>query len=131
MATFYNIRSIKARTHEQAIKKIEDEKFNEKDVFNDSILSPQQFKDAPFPNGFDFWMETHHEIVSAIARNPEDAHNKINDIEATQGTGGLYEFGKELTDKFEELHRDTNWGEEEKMYLETLEEFLEQELKND
>lgn len=127
MATFYNIRSIKARTHEQAIKKTEDGKFNEKDVFNDSILSPQQFKDALFPNGFDSWMETHHEIVSAIARNPEDAHNKVNDIEATKGTGGLYEFAKELTDKFEEKYKGKEWDGE---LFDAIEEFIEEEFKN-
>lgn len=90
----------------------------------------QDVQEDKFPNGLSNWIETHHEIVSAIALNPEDAHNKVNDIEATKGTGGLYEFAEALTDKFEQEHKGTNWGEQEKMYFETLEEFLQTEFDN-
>ncbi|HHT9135838.1 MAG TPA: hypothetical protein ACFYEK_01195 [Candidatus Wunengus sp. YC60] len=81
-----------------------------------------------FPNGFTSWTETHHEIVKAISINPDDAHNKVNDIHATRGTGGIYEFAEELTDKFEKKYKDKIWDGE---YFDVIGEFIEKEFSND
>ena len=90
----------------------------------DAVQDEQEDK---FPNGLSNWIETHHEIVSAIALNPEDAHNKVNDIEATKGTGGLYEFAEALTDKFEQEHKGVEWDGE---WFNAIDEFLTNEFKD-
>ena len=94
----------------------------------DAIQDEQEDK---FPNGLISWVETHHEIVSAIALTPEDAHNKVNDIEATKGTGGLYEFAEALTDKFEQENKGVEWGiDDDTQYFDAIAEFLETEFDN-
>lgn len=129
ITTYFNIRTINAKSKEQAIEKLENGQISEgTHNLSDELVTEQELRDAMFPNGFESWTETHHEIVSAIARNPEDAHNKVNDIEATQGIGGLYEFAKELTDKFEEKYKGREWDGE---FFDTIYEFIEEEFKND
>jgi hypothetical protein len=94
----------------------------------DALSDEQEDK---FPNGLTSWIETHHEIVAAIALNPEDAHNKVNDVEATMGTGGLYELGEKLTDKFEQEHKGKQWGiDDNTQYFDAIEEFLQTEFDN-
>ena len=78
---------------------------------------------------FDCWHETHFEVTAAILRQLENqdevgaAWDRYND----QGNGGLYELAKELTDKFQELHENTVWGEEVE-FMEEVTNFLEKEL---
>ena len=83
--------------------------------------------DKEFPNGFDSWTETHHEIVKAIHYNLDQPNyeGKAYEVMADEGTGGLYEFAQELTDKFEKYHHDVTWDGE---YFDKLEEFLAIEL---
>jgi len=81
-----------------------------------------------FPNGFSNWVETHHVIVEEITRQVEIPDSKCTLIMEMQGTGGIWELGEELTDKFEREHANTEWGFE-LGYLETLEKFLDVELK--
>ena len=80
-----------------------------------------------FTNGFDSWCETHHEIVAAITYNLNlpQYNGRAREIEGTQGTGGLYELAKELTDKFETLNGDREWDGE---FFDEIENFLEKEL---
>jgi hypothetical protein len=69
------------------------------------------------------WIETHHEIVSAIAISlhldePDTIFIKRSE---EQGTGGLYELAKELTDEFELLNKDREWDGE---FFDEIEEFI-------
>jgi tRNA uridine 5-carbamoylmethylation protein Kti12 len=69
------------------------------------------------------WIETHHEIVSAIAISlhldePDTMFIKRNE---EQGTAGLYELAEELTDKFELLNKDREWDGE---FFDEIEEFI-------
>lgn len=68
-----------------------------------------------FPDGFDNWYETHHEVVTYISlvlqsRTGEDC--EIMKVEYTQGTGGIYELAKEWTDEFEKLNKGREWDGE-------------------
>lgn len=78
----------------------------------------------------DCYLETHFEIVQAITIEwlKDEPQGKVKERHEECGHGGLYELAKELTDKFEKLHENTEWdftiG-----YFETLEEFIENELK--
>jgi hypothetical protein len=74
-----------------------------------------------FPNGFDSWMETHHEIVSAIALQAEIEGTITYQRMENQGIGGLYELGKELTNQFEKRYPSIEWDGN---YFDNLESFL-------
>jgi hypothetical protein len=80
-----------------------------------------------FPNGFESWAETHHEVVNAIGLAEINENSTLlAEIRETQGTGGLWKFALELTDLFEETHKGKEWDGE---WFETLEEFCEQAFK--
>ena len=78
----------------------------------------------------DCYLETHFEIVQSITIEwlKDEPQGKVKEKQEESGHGGLYELAKDLTDKFEKLHEKTEWGFE-LGYLETLEEFIENELK--
>jgi hypothetical protein len=78
----------------------------------------------------DAYLETHFEIVQAITIEwlKDEPKGKVKEKQEESGHGGLYELAKDLTDKFETLHENTEWGME-LGYLETLENFLDEELK--
>ena len=84
-----------------------------------------------FPNGFQSWMETHHDIVEAITMIM--AHDQptgtANDRHEAEGHGGLYELGLELTDKFENKYCGIEWGTDIE-YMDTMDEFIKEELHN-
>lgn len=123
--TYYSIRTTNAKTYDRALAKVEDGNFHDRDPLSDKILTKEELKNAMFPNGFESWMETHHEIVKAISLTPEDAWNKVTNIETTQGTGGLYLFAQELTDKFEELYKNKEWGiDDDTQYFDVIDEFI-------
>jgi len=116
MKKYISTRVVNANSKKEVIRKTQDNNFLEHDDLCDAINSESDLlkqlstrETDMFPNGFVSWQETHFEIVSAIAKNPEDAHNKVNDIEATKGTGGLYEFAEELTNKFELKNKGRVW----------------------
>ena len=86
-------------------------------------------QEKEFPNGFLSWMETHHEVVSFLTLNYErdKTHNgKVSRILEEQGTGGLYEFAEDLTDKFENENKDKSWDGD---FFEELESFLMKQVK--
>lgn len=80
-----------------------------------------------FPNGFESWQETHYEIVAMLTLDIERGKNKATEISETEGTGGLYQLARQLTDKFENLHKGREWDGE---FFEEIEYFYAQELKN-
>ena len=86
-------------------------------------------QEKEFPNGFLSWMETHHEVVSFLTLNYErdQTHNgKVSRILEEQGTGGLYEFAEDLTDKFENENKDRFWDGD---FFEEIESFLMKQVK--
>ena len=86
------------------------------DVFEVDTESPQ------FPNGFDSWRETHFEVVAQIAlAREQDEDGLVKQAEDSQGTGGLYELAKSLTDEFEKLHAGKEWDGE---FFDAIEDFL-------
>lgn len=82
-----------------------------------------------FSNGFKSWMETHHEIVSAICEKLLDDKyaGLVLEINDTQGQRGLYIFAEELTDKFENQYKGMDWDMND--YNVHIDSFLEEELK--
>lgn len=73
------------------------------------------------------WNETFFEISHEIAQHAGNANTpkKIQEIEDTEGRGGLYELAKRLTDEFQHIFRnDIKDGE----YFDTLEKFLKEKL---
>ena len=82
-----------------------------------------------FPNGFTDWTETHHFVVQEItvAENLEEVPDKVSGIRSEFGVAGLWEWSRDLTDKFEKENAGVVWGEE-KDYHETFEAFIQKEL---
>lgn len=79
-----------------------------------------------FPNGFTCWVETHHEVVSYIARqlNLNDymtEGTKVRQVYENRGTGGLYELAEDWTHLFEQLNKGRVWDGE---FFEEVELFL-------
>ena len=74
-----------------------------------------------FPNGFDSWVETHHEIVAAIVNQSENEDSITYQTIEKNGSGGLYELAKDLTDQFEKANQNTIWDGN---YFDALENFL-------
>ncbi len=84
-----------------------------------------------FPNGFESWAETHHEIVSEINRVMDTLGGtpRLNEIQDSQGSHGMYSLAIELTDQFERDNQGVEWGSEDEAsnlldWHETLEAFL-------
>lgn len=94
--------------------------------------SPRQLMEEAlekFPNGFESWMETHHEIVAGITLRVQDLDRApigLYDLYDKHGTGGMYELAEELTDKFEKQYKGKEWDGE---YFDVIEEFIATELK--
>lgn len=78
-----------------------------------------------FPNGFDNWQETHFLIVETIVNSMHLSGNKAHKVHESSGTGGLFELAKELTNKFELLHKNKYWDGE---YFDEIDKFLNKEL---
>lgn len=84
---------------------------------------------AVMPNGFTSWQETHFEIVQAITleMNKDNPAGIAAERQEQQGHGGLYELAEELTNKFEQKYKGTEWGIEIE-FFDTIEEFIKTEL---
>ena len=82
-----------------------------------------------FPNGFDSWYETHHEVVSFLTLEYErdSVTSKVAEFLERNGTGGMYELARELTDEFETLNKDREWDGE---FFEEIESFLMKKINN-
>lgn len=81
-----------------------------------------------FPNGFNNWIQTHFEIVTAIAieLRKDYPSGKVGKIYDAQGTAGMYELAENLTDEFEALYEGKEWYDE---YLHTIDAFISNNLK--
>jgi hypothetical protein len=75
------------------------------------------------------YLEYHFDIVEAISNDMDyDKFSKKIEANFIQfGTGYKYELAKQLTDKFHNLYKDTEWGIELD-YSDTMEKFIETEL---
>ena len=80
-----------------------------------------------FPNGFDSWIETHYEVVQAITlrltEEDMEEDSALYERLEEEGTGGMYELSKELTDAFELEYEGAEWGGKLD-YFDTIENFL-------
>jgi hypothetical protein len=109
-------------------------------VWVDNKLLPKQdaekvLSEPPhyFPNGFESWHETHFEIVAAIQEAVNTEGTKAFDVSESQGTGGLYEFAKDLTTEFEKKFEGVVWGEldkdgNEQSYVDEIEKFTNEKI---
>lgn len=96
----------------------------------ETIIEQQAEQIHLFNSGetFESWHETHFEIVQRITYMADKEGNKVSEVAQEQGTGGLYQLAKDLTDQFETLYSGIVWGIDED-YFDTLEDFLDGELK--
>jgi hypothetical protein len=76
-----------------------------------------------FPNGFELWIETYHEVSKYIALQliGDDGEGQILAEYDEQGTGGMYDLAEEWTDEFESINEGVLW---ESNYFETIDKFL-------
>jgi hypothetical protein len=78
-----------------------------------------------FPNGFELWIETYHEISKYIAlqliKEDEDSDGEVLAKYDEQGTGGMYDLAEEWTDEFESINEGVLW---ESNYFEAIDKFL-------
>jgi hypothetical protein len=72
------------------------------------------------------YLETFYEVVACFYSYQENEF--LLNIENTKGRGGMWELAESLTDEFQELHKDTNWGEELDWH-DTLDQFLTEKLQ--
>ena len=87
-------------------------------------------EEIKFINGFTSWYETFYEIAAKVATiqnsGLEIFYSKLQDVIDVKGTGGVYSFVRNLTDKFELQYQGVEWDGN---YFDTLDEFLDKELK--
>lgn len=76
-----------------------------------------------FPNGFDSWYETHHELVSmaALHLKYDIANSVIFKTQESEGQFGVHELIKNWTDEFELTNKGRSWDGE---FLEEVEKFF-------
>ena len=86
-------------------------------------------KKVEFPNGFESWYETHHEVVKLFSIW-EDQHNwkPLEKMLLHEGIGGAYKHAKDITDNFEKKYKDEIW--EKLDFFETIEDFTANYIKN-
>jgi hypothetical protein len=76
------------------------------------------------------YLETHYEIAIAIEEQSDKHPNLIPYIES-EGTGFKWSYAQALTEEFQELHKDTIWGDFEHTYwIEAIEEFIQKSFDN-
>lgn len=83
-----------------------------------TLYGQDQEEKETFPNGFDNWHETHFEVCTAIG-------DIVGRTIEEQGTGGLYELAKALTDEFEAMNTGREWYGD---YFDEIEDFLDKKL---
>jgi len=72
------------------------------------------------------YLETFYEVVAYFYSDPNNECLEL--VEHEKGRGGMWELAESLTDEFQELHKDTNWGEELDWH-DTLDQFLTEKLQ--
>lgn len=70
------------------------------------------------------WAETHHVIVEALTEE-----NKFSEILRQKcGIGAMFELGIDMTNEFQDMHKNVEWGVEYD-WFDTLEDFIYEKLK--
>lgn len=72
---------------------------------------------------FDEYLETYYEIVAGIYNNPDNTI--LQNIEETQGRGGMWELTKKLTDEFQEKYKEHIWDGD---FFDAIDKFLQEKL---
>lgn len=95
-----------------------------------SLLNQLASKKAnvTLPKGFRDWAENHHEIVCTIHAfiDNDVMPSKLEKILDTEGTGGLYDLGINLTNKFCNIYENHVWDGD---WIDTIIQFTKFELK--
>lgn len=73
------------------------------------------------------YLETHFCVVDRISQelSRDRLRGKVLFRYEVQGRGGVWELAQELTNKFEDLHKDTEWDGE---FIDEIEKYLDKEL---
>jgi hypothetical protein len=74
-----------------------------------------------FQNGFENWHETHFLVVEYLYGNVDNINSFAHFIRENEGTGGLFETAKSLTDEFEHKHLNKEWDGD---FFDAVDEFL-------
>lgn len=74
-----------------------------------------------FPNGFESFMETHHEVVTALTLAREKNHPVTETMNEEGGTGRFYEVATEWTKEFETTNKGREWDGE---FFDEIESFI-------
>ena len=84
-----------------------------------------------FQNSIENYLETYYEIVQAITIEhiKDSPKGKVKDIYDSEGRGGLYVLANQLTNKFENMYKNVNWGDELD-WFDTIDIFIKNELYN-
>ncbi len=74
-----------------------------------------------FPNGFECWKETYHEVVEYLTRTEKDEKSLSHKARESAGQTELYVLAERLTDQFENLNEGREWDGE---FFDEIEEFM-------
>jgi hypothetical protein len=90
-------------------------------------LASKKSKDV-LKHGFRDWAETHHEVVCTIHAliDNDTIPSRLQNILDTEGTGGLYDLGIDLTNDFENTYVGRVWDGD---WIDTIIEFVNTKLK--
>jgi hypothetical protein len=90
-------------------------------------LASKKSKDV-LKHGFRDWAETHHEVVCTIHAliDNETIPSRLQNILDTEGTGGLYDLGIDLTNDFENTYVGRVWDGD---WIDTIIDFVNEKLQ--
>ncbi len=93
-----------------------------------SLLNQLASKKSSMPKGFREWVETHHEVVCTIHAliTNDTMSTRLLDIIDSEGMGGLYDLGIELTTDFCNTYKDREWNGD---WIDTIIEFTNLKLQ--
>jgi hypothetical protein len=93
-----------------------------------SMLNQLASKKSSMPKGFREWVETHHEVVCTIHAliTNDTMSTRLLDIIDSEGMGGLYDLGIELTTDFCNTYKDREWNGD---WIDTIIEFTNLKLQ--
>ena len=101
----------------------------------DMTIQPWKHGDLPeFPNGFECWIETYHEIATAIAKqlaweDEKQTPSIITEIHSEGGTGAIWDLARQWTNEFEKLHKGQQWEQyDDSSFFEEIELFIDHKI---
>ena len=125
---------IKQEEVEKAAKEYADkiQSYSGNGAFRQGVNHAEKEFSKLFPNGFESWYKTFYTIVFDMCwidfNLRKEEYPLFEKTHAEGGTGGLWQLTKELTDKFELLHKGREWDGE---FFDEIEKFLIIELKKE